>query len=159
VSAFSHEEGPAQEDDHEHEHFITVEIGGAGEWAFQGGSAYGPAAAVEFNVIQHWLEIETGVTPLFSNGQAENGTELLFKKPFELSQSLELLLGAGPEWVHRTGDEGPADSIAGIVSVTLVYEPWHNSPAGFFVEPEYSYDFRTHEQSFGVTAGLHIGIK
>jgi hypothetical protein len=123
-----------------------------------GGSGFGPAVAIEFTAIEHWLEIEAGVTPLFADGQAETGTELVFKKPFELSQSLEFEISAGPEWVHKRSEK-PADSLAGVAIVEFVYSPWPERHLGFFLEPGYAYDFgKGHEQSLGVTGGLHIGI-
>jgi hypothetical protein len=64
-----------------------IEIGGAGEWRLRhGGFSFGPNLGVEPTVIEHWLEIEAGVTPLSAKGQAETGTDFLLKKPFELSE-------------------------------------------------------------------------
>ncbi|MGO9173229.1 MAG: hypothetical protein ACLP7P_14870 [Rhodomicrobium sp.] len=144
----------------EEKEVAVVEIGGAGEWGLQhGGSAAGPNVAVEFDVIEHWLEIEVGVTPLFSNGQAEVGTDLVFKKPFDLSDSVEFLIGAGPEWVHKASGEKPADSVAGEAIVELIYFPWPEHKTGFFIEQSYGYDFgKGHEQSLGVSGGLHIAV-
>ena len=144
----------------EEKEVAVIELGSAGEWGLQhGGSAAGPNVAVEFDVIDHWLEIEAGVTPLFSNGQTEIGTDLVFKKPFDLSDSLEFLIGAGPEWVHKASSEKPGDSAAGEAILELVYFPWAEHKAGFFIEQSYGYDFgKGHEQSLGVTGGLHIAV-
>ncbi len=138
----------------------VLEMGGATEWGLQrGGSSSGPNVDLEHSVIEHWLEIEVGVTPLFANGQAEIGTDLVFKKPFDLSESVEFLIGAGPEWVHKPGGDKPSDSAAGEAIVELIYSPWPERHAGIFVEPSYSYDFgKGHDQSLGLTVGLHIGI-
>jgi hypothetical protein len=58
----------------EKEPFAVVQLGAAGEWGLpNGGSSFGPTAAVEFTPIKNWLEIETGVTTLFSRGQTEMG--------------------------------------------------------------------------------------
>ena len=151
--------GGARADEKEKESSVVVELAGSGEWDVHGGAgAYGPYLALEYEVIEHWLEIETAVAPRFSNGQAEVEFELIFKKPFELSKSLEFLIGAGPVWVHHA-EESPKDSIAGEAIVELVYWPWEDHKMGFFVEPSYSYNFgEGHEQTVGVTAGLHIGV-
>jgi len=143
------------------EPYLFFEMGGAGEWGLQhGGSSAGPAVAVEYTVIEHWLEAEAAVTPRFSNGQTEIGTDLVFKKPFNLSDSLEFLIGAGPEWVHKANGEKPADSVAGEAVVQFVYSPWPERHVGFFAQPSYSYDFgKGHDQSLGVSAGLRIGIE
>jgi hypothetical protein len=82
----------------EKEPFAVVELGAAGEWALpSGGSGFGPTAAVEFTPIKNWLEIEAGVATLFSQGQTEWDTDFLFKKPFDLSPTVEFEPG------YRTG--------------------------------------------------------
>jgi hypothetical protein len=69
--------------------FAVVELGAAGEWGLpNGGSSFGPTAAVEFTPIKNWLEIEAGVTSLFGRGQTEWDTDFLFKKPFDLSPTV-----------------------------------------------------------------------
>jgi hypothetical protein len=132
-------------------------MGGAGGWGVpNGGSSFGPEIGVEYTVVEHFLEIEAATSPQFSKGQVEFDTELLFKKPFDLTNRLEFLIGAGPVWIHKAD----ADSLAGEVLVEFVYSPWPERHVGFFMEPNYSYNFgRGHEQSIGVTAGLHIGIQ
>ena len=138
---------------------LVFEVGGAGGWGLQhGGSSFGPEIALEYTVIEHWLEIEVGTSPQFSKGQVESDTDFIFKKPFDLTGGLEFLIGAGPQWVHRSGAQ-PADSVAGEAIVEFVYSPWPERHIGFFLEPSYAYDFgKGHEQSLGVTGGLHIGI-
>jgi hypothetical protein len=159
VSSFAHADEHSEKNDSEH-HFITLEIGGAGEWSFRGESAYGHEAGLEFTVVEHWLEIELAVMPLLSKDEAEIGTEIIFKIPFELSKSLEFYIGAGPEWVHISGNEGQRDLMAGVALVEFVYSPWPDSPIAIFVAPSYVYNFSPgHEQSIEVTAGLHVGIE
>jgi len=76
----------------------VVEIGGAGEWGLRdGGSSFGPSAALELSPIKSLL-LEVGVTPLFSGGHAEWDTDLLFKKSFDLSKTVEFEPGIGPAW-------------------------------------------------------------
>jgi hypothetical protein len=142
------------------EHSIVLEIGGAGDWGFHGGAAYGPDIGLEFTVIKGVLEVATGVTPLISKGNAEIGTDLIFKKPFELSKQLEMLIGAGPEWIYRSGGESQRNSVAAVVVADFVYSQSPESAVAIFVEPAYSYDFgRGHEEAFSITAGLHIAVK
>jgi hypothetical protein len=72
------------------EPLAIFELGVAGEWGLNSGSSsFGPTAAVEFTPIKNWLEIETGVTSLFSKGQTEWDTDIVFKKPFDLSPNIE----------------------------------------------------------------------
>jgi hypothetical protein len=142
------------------EPFAEIEFGGAGEWGLSnGGSSFGPTVAVEFTPIEHWLEIEAGVTPLFSRGQTEWGTDLIFKKPWTLSKTVEFMVGAGPEWRHTTGSSQTANSLAGEVVLDFQIWPSPDRKFGWFVEPIYSYSFsKEHEQALGVNVGLLITI-
>jgi len=134
-----------------------IEIGSAGEWGLAGGNAsFGPSAAVEFTPIKNWLEIEAGVSTLFNAGQTEWQTDLLFKKPFTLSDKLEFMIGVGPEWSYTAGG---GTKIAGEFALNFMYWPTPDRKFGWFVEPSYSYSFsRGHEQSLAVTTGLLIPI-
>jgi hypothetical protein len=134
-----------------------VEIGGAGEWGLRdGGASFGPSAAVEFTPIKDWLEIEAGMAPLFGGGHTEWGTDLLFKKPFTLSNTVEFMVGAGPEWTYTTGG---TSKIAGEVALDFMFWPWPDRKFGWFLEPTYSYSFANeHEQSLGMSVGLLIAI-
>jgi hypothetical protein len=136
---------------------LTFEIGGAGGWPLShGGASYGSEVALEYTVIEHWLEIELGTSPQFSKGQAEIGTDFLLKMPFELTTRLEMLISAGPVWIHKPD----ANSVAAEVTTEFVYAAWPKEHVGIFFEPSYTYDFgKGHEQSIGFTAGLHIGIE
>ena len=98
----------------EKEPAAIIEIGGAGEWALTHGTpSYGPGVAVEVTPIREWLEIEAGVTPFFSRGQTEWDTDLLFKKPYTLSQTTEFMFGVGPEWAHTVSGGKRTNSVAG----------------------------------------------
>jgi hypothetical protein len=135
----------------EKEPSAIVEIGGAGDW--DSGSSFGPTVAVEFTPIEHWLEIEAGVSTLFGNGQTEWSTDLLFKKPFTLSDKVEFMIGAGPEWSFTTG------KIAGEIAADFMFWPTTDRKYGWFLEPSYSYSFsQGHEQSLGVSVGVLIPI-
>jgi hypothetical protein len=136
---------------------LVVVMGGAGGWGLsQGASSFGPEIGLEYTVIEHFLDIELATSAQFSKGQQEFDTDLVFKKPFELSDRLEFLIGAGPVWIRKAD----ADSFAGEAIVEFVYSAWPERHVAFFIEPNYSYEFgQGHEQSIGVIAGLHIGIQ
>ena len=146
--------GNAQGEDKEPS--AIVEIGGAGEWSLRdGGASFGPSVAVEFTPIKDWLEIEAGVTPLFSGFYPEWSTDLLFKKPFTLSKTVEFMVGVGPEWTYTNG----GGKIAGEFALDFMFWPWPERKFGWFLEPTYSYSFgKGHEQSLGVSVGLLIAI-
>jgi|SRR5580693_7188085 hypothetical protein len=131
-----------------------VELGAAGEWDFPSGKL-GPTAAVEFTPIKNWLEIEAGVSPMLGNGQTEWSTDLLFKKPFTLSDKVEFMIGAGPEWTFsREGEK-----VAAEIAADFMFWPTPDRKFGWFLEPSYSYSLAAgHEQSLGINTGLLIPI-
>ena len=76
----------------------VIEVGAATSISQKGGSAsFGPDFAVEVTPIENWLELEAGVTPLFTAHSTEWGVDLLFKKPWTLSNTVEFMFGVGPE--------------------------------------------------------------
>ena len=82
--------GAAHGADKEKEPWAILEVSGASEWSLQNGTAsLGPSVAAEFDVIKEWLEIEAGFSPLLKQGSSpEWSTDLLFKKPFTLSNTV-----------------------------------------------------------------------
>ena len=137
-----------------------VELGGAGSWNLKGGSSYGADFAAEITPIEHWLELEAGVTPLFTRHSTEWDTDLLFKKPWTLSKKLEFMLGAGPEWVHTRQSGITTNSLAGEAVLDFMFWPSRKHRFGWYFEPSYEYTFgRDHERSIGITTGLLIGIR
>jgi len=143
----------------EKEPSALIEMGGATEWDLRGGQSFGPAVAIEVTPLKDWLEIEGGVSPLFGGGHTDWNTDLVFKKPFTLSKTVELEFGVGPEWLHTTGGGKTADSLGGEAVVEFQFWPWPNRNYGWYLEPSYGYDFGSgHAQSFGLTVGLLIAI-
>jgi hypothetical protein len=138
-----------------------LEIGAAVDRGVPGGGfALGPSVGIEVTPIPSWLEIEAGVSPMFSNGKTEWDTELVFKKPYELSDHVEMMLGFGPEWLYRTGRGETGSSIGGVVLADFQIWPTPDRKFGWFIEPSLGYDFgREHEQSLGVTVGVLIPIR
>jgi hypothetical protein len=152
----------AQAAEKEQDAAVELEIGAAVEWGLPGGGfSFGPSAGIEFTPIKHWLEIEAGISPVFGGGRTEWGTELVFKKPYELSDKVEMMVGLGPEWLYKTGGGAQtASSIGGVAIVDFQIWPFPERKFGWFIEPSYGYDFgRGHEQSLGVTVGLLIPIR
>jgi len=135
----------------------VAELGASGETALNngGGSAIGPTASIEWHVAPDWLSIETGVSRFSGHGHADWDADLLFKKPFQLTDKLEFMIGAGPSWSH--GPEG--DSYGMEASADFMLWPWDGSRLGFYAEPSYGYNFaHDHEQSLGFTVGLLFAI-
>src|SRR5579871_1872423 len=91
-----------------------VEIGGAAAQSLSGdGPSGGPNVAVEVTPIERWLELEAGGTPFFGRRSTEWDVDLLFKKPWDLSDSVEFMAGVGPEWIH-TRARGSTTNAAGV---------------------------------------------
>ena len=137
-----------------------MELGGAADWNFKdGGSSFGPTVAIEVTPIENWLELEAGVTPLFTRRSTEWDTDLLFKKPWTLSKKTEFMLGVGPEWIHSTKYGIKTNSVSGEVVLDFMSWPSAKHRFGWYLEPGYEYSFaRSHEQSLGMSGGLLIAI-
>jgi len=143
----------------EKEPSAIIELGGAASWGLKGGSAYGPTLAVETTPIPDVLELEGGVTSLFSRGQTEWDVDFLFKKPWTLSDTVEVMAGIGPEWAHTVTRAGTTDTFAAEVALDFMFWPWPGRKYGLYLEPAYDYGFgHGHEQSLGVSLGLLIPI-
>jgi hypothetical protein len=150
----------AQSADKEPEPAAIVELGGAAGLDLKGGgSSFGGDLAVEFTPIEKWLEIEAGTTPLFRRHSTEWDTDLLFKKPWTLSEKVEFMLGVGPEWIHARTRGVTTNSAGGEVALDFMFWPSLKHRLGWFLEPGYDYSFgRGHERSFGISGGLLIAI-
>ena len=150
--------GKAQAEDKEPS--ALIELGSAGEWGLRdGGRSFGPAVSIDVTPLKDLLEIEAGVTPLFGGGRTEWSTDLVFKKPFTLSKTVEVEFGVGPEWIHTTGGGKTADSLGAEAVLEFQFWPWPTRNYGWYLEPSYGYDFGSgHGQSIGVTVGLLIAI-
>jgi hypothetical protein len=143
---------PVQAEDKEP--IAVLELGGASEWGLGAARpSYGPSVAAEFTAIKDWLEIEPGIGPLFNDGHPEWMASVIFRKPFDLSKTIEFEPGVGPEW----SSDG---KLAGVLSLHFMLwsSPEHKS--GWFVEPTYSYSFSNgHQQALGIAVGLLIPIR
>jgi hypothetical protein len=138
-----------------------LEIGAATSWNIKGGGAtFAPNLAAETTPIPNWLELEAGVSPFYTRNSTEWDTDLLFKKPWDISRKSEFMLGIGPEWVHLRMNGKTSNSIAGELAGDFMFWPNGKHHFGWFLEPAYDYSFASgHEQSIGMSAGLLIGIR
>jgi hypothetical protein len=144
----------------EKEPAAVVELGGAANWSVtEGGSSFGPTVAVEVTPIENWLELEAGVTPLFTHHSTEWDADLLFKKPWTLSKKVEFMFGVGPEWIHTSKYGVKTNSVSGEAVLDFMFWPSKKHRFGWYLEPGYEYNFgRGHEQSLGISGGLLIAI-
>ncbi len=137
-----------------------VEIGGAPSVSLTGsGASMSPTAAVEITPIENWLELELGVTPTLSRSSTEWVTDLLFKKPWSLSKKVELMLGAGPEWIHIRSNRIGRNTIGGEAAVDFMFWPGAKRRFGWYLEPAYERQFGGgREASLSISGGLLISI-
>ena len=147
-------------EDKNKEPLAIIQLGGSGEWGFNGGGfGFGPTAAVEFTPIKNWLEVETGVSTLFSKGRTEWDYDFILKKPLDLSSYVEFEPGLGPVWMRTISAGKTTNAIGAEAIFEFMFWPTLDRNYGWFLEPSYTYSFaRGHEQSFGVSAGLLIPI-
>jgi hypothetical protein len=139
----------------------VVELGGAASWNLKdSGSSFGPDFAVEVTPIENWLELEAGTTPFFSRHSTEWDTDLLFKKPWTLSEKVEFMFGVGPEWIHTREYGVTTNSLGGEVALDFMFWPSAKHRLGWYLEPGFDYNFgRGHERSVGISGGLLIAIQ
>ena len=138
----------------------VLELGAAASRSLtESQSSFGPTFAVEATPIENWLEIEAGVTPLFRRHSTEWSIDLLFKKPWTLSDKMEFMLGVGPEWIHSNAFGTKMDSVAAEIAPDFMFWPARKQRIGWYFEPSYEYKFGPgDEHSLGITGGLLIGI-
>ncbi|HTV10213.1 MAG TPA: hypothetical protein VMD97_14310 [Candidatus Aquilonibacter sp.] len=139
---------------------VILELGAATSWNTTGGAAtFAPNLAAETTPIEHWLELEAGVSPFFTRNSTEWDTDLLFKKPWTLSKTAEFMAGVGPEWVYLRQNGKTTNSIAGEVAGDFMFWPTGRHHYGWYLEPAYDYSFAAgHQKSIGLSAGLLMGI-
>ena len=151
----------AQSADTEPKEIAVVELGAAAGWNITSGkSNVAPTVAVEVTPIEKWLELEAGVTPIFTRYSTEWDVDLLFKKPWTLSRKVEFMAGIGPEWIHLRQNGVTTNSIAGQAALDFMFWPSKKRRFGWYLEPGYEYGFgRGHEQSAGLSGGLLVAIR
>jgi hypothetical protein len=145
-----HEEGDA-------DRVVILELGTAGEWPLGGERPnFGGTIAAEIEPIENWLELEFGLTTLATAGHTELSGDLLFKKPFRLSPTVEFMVGAGPSLSHTLNGPERGTSVSAEFALDFMFWPTKN--IGWFVEPTWSVNPRNGQQSAAVSLGMLIGF-
>jgi len=140
------------------DHSLVFEAGPAAERDLKNKSSnYGVTVAIETTPIEHWLELEFGVTLLNTGGRTELGADLLFKKPFRLSQTAELMIGLGPTLAQRFRNNQRGTSVG--MEFALDFMFWPSKNVGWYLEPSYGFGLGSTrgERSIGGSAGILIG--
>ena len=143
------------DDDPDVDHPIVLELGPAFERDIKAKSTdYGGSGAIETTPIEHWLEIEYGFTLLNTGGRTAIEADILFKKPFQLSQMAELMVGLGPTFARKiSGDER---STSHGIEFVLDFMFWPTKSVGWYLEPSYGIGLGgAHgERTIGGSAGI-----
>ena len=85
--------------------------------------------------------------------------DLLFKKPWTLSQKVEFMFGVGLVWTHASDYKVTTNSVGGEIALDFMFWPSAKYRFGWYLEPEYEYNFnKEHEQSVGISGGLLVSI-
>jgi hypothetical protein len=143
------------------ENKAILEVGAATSWNVSGDAAtFAPNLAMEIEPIENWLEIEMGVSPFYTHNSKEWDTDLLFKKPWTLSRTVEFMFGVGPEWVHVKQGGRWTNALAVEVAGDFMFWPNGKHHFGWYLEPAYDYSFAGgHQKSLGISFGLLIGLR
>ncbi|HEV8411223.1 MAG TPA: regulatory protein RecX [Gemmatimonadaceae bacterium] len=143
----------------ESEHRAVLELGFAAERGIgESSAAAGGTIAMETTPIENWLELEAGLTLLHSSGHTEFSGDFLVKKPWQLTQKAEFMIGVGPEFTHHSADaEKSSTTVAAEFVSDFMY--WPSPNVGWYLEPSYSVSrISGGDRSVGISAGLIIGI-
>ena len=137
------------------DHAIVFEIGAEGDWSKAEGLHTGGTFAFEVTPIEHWLELEFGVSVIPHPGGVEIPIDLLFKKPWRLSRTVEFMVGVGPELIHSTADHQTFVGLSAVGDLMV----WPRQNVGWYVEPAIERTFApgAHQTGFAVAVGLILG--
>jgi uncharacterized protein YraI len=139
------------------EHAWVLEIGTAGEWPLNGERPnFGGTIAAEIEPIENWLEIEFGLSTLATTGHTELSGDVLFKKPFRLSPTVEFMVGAGPSLSQTLNGADRGTSVSAEFALDFMF--WPTKDVGWFIEPTWSVNPRNGQQSAAVSIGMLIGF-
>jgi hypothetical protein len=121
------------------------------------GSHIGPSLAVEFTPIDEWLELEFGLATSNSHHATAWETDLLLKKPYTWSSTVEFMAGLGPTWTHTTEPTKSTSTMGAEFALDFMF--WPRQKWGWFLEPAYGVDFaHGHGQSVSLSFGILFGI-
>ena len=101
--------------------------------------SFGPSAAVEVTPIENWLELRLALRRCLALTPWNGMPTLLFKKPWTLSEKVEFMVGAGPEWIHTSEHGVVTNFVGGEVVLDFMFWPSPKHKFGWYLEPGYDY--------------------
>lgn len=146
------------EDGEEKDHVAVVEFGATGEREISERTSHlGPAVGIEIEPVENWLEIEFGASTYTSRGARSWELELPFKKPFQLSSTVEIMPGLGPTWSHTTQPGEPPRTWGAEAVIDLFF--WRTKRLGRYLEPSYGLTFGNgNKKSAALTGGVFFAV-
>ena len=137
------------------DHAVVFEIGAETDWSRSEGAHTGGTFAFEVTPIEHWLELEFGVSVIPHPGGVEVPVDVLFKKPWRISRTVEFMAGVGPELIHSTAERRTFWGLSAIGDLMM----WPSRNVGWYLEPgiERSFVPGAHSTGFVMAAGVIIG--
>jgi len=140
------------------DHSLILLVGPAMEKSTVDGSkAYGASLAFEFTAIENQLEIEVGTQYLSTPNPKEFGAQLIFKKPFELAQDIELGVGLGPATWRKINST--SNNLQLGVAFVADFMFWTTKKVGWYISPSYTYGTsNSSERLLGLSVGLLFSI-
>jgi len=137
------------------DHAIVFEIGAEGDWSNVDRFHAGGTFAFEVTPIEHWVELEFGVSLIPHPGGTEIPVDLLVKKPWRISRAVEFMAGIGPELIHSTTEHQTFWGLSAVGDLMV----WPSENVGWYLEPAIERTFQTgqHQTGFAIAAGLILG--
>ena len=136
-------------------HGIALEIGPAAEWALRERPNFGASVTCEVTAIPNWLELEFGFSALATSNDPELEAELLFEKPFQLSDKVEFMLEVGPS-LSRELESNSVTSLNLEFAIGIFF--WPQSNLGWYVESGWSDTPKSGRQSMSAGVGVLVPI-
>jgi hypothetical protein len=148
----------ATDDDSQAEYIAVIEVAATGEREISEHTSHvGPAVGVEIEPIENWLEIELGASTYRSRGATSWELELPFKKPFRLSNTIEVMPGLGPTWAHSSQPAGASSNWGAETVIDIFF--WQTKRLGWYLEPSYGVTFGNGNKiSASLTVGLFFAV-
>jgi hypothetical protein len=149
--AFAQSASPSADVDHA----VVFELGWEGDWSKTESLHQGGTFAFEVTPIEHWLELECGVSAIHEAAGAEIPIDFLLKKPWRISRTVEFMAGVGPELIHSTAEHQTFWGASGVADLMV----WPRQNVGWYLEPGVERTFQpgNHQTGLAMAAGLILG--
>jgi hypothetical protein len=120
-------------------------------------SRVSPAVGIEFEAIDNRLEVEIEASTNTTQRARNWELDLQFKRPFQISSTVEIEPGLGPSWSHGAVSNQRPAAWGAEASIDILF--WQSKRIGWFLEPSYGISFATGAKtSVGLSGGIVISL-